>query len=165
DEQAVADAYQRLAFAPFTGAAWLARMKKAWFEHWIGKGLDPQKKFLEVRGNPEKFIGEAQEFWGRQRGRLRVKTPDTRFDTVVNSTSAMAYELYEYPAFIHGLSYAKDGKINHGFYGFEAAGLHQEVSDSLLFIAGTQDVKGRQRYFTPAFAISNWHEDMDFYFV
>ena len=165
DEQAVADAYQRLEFLPFADAAWLAQMKKAWFEHWIGKGLDPEKKFLQVREAPGRFIAEAQDFWVRQRNRLRVKTPDAKFDTIVNSTSAMAYELYEYPAFIHGLNYAKYGKINHGYYGLEAAGLHPEVADSLLFLTGTQDVKGRQRYFTPAFAISNWHEDMDFYFV
>ena len=43
--------------------------------------------------------------------------------------------------------------------------MHDEVADSLHFVAGTQDVTGRQRYFMTTFAISNWHEDMDFYFA
>ena len=77
----------------------------------------------------------------------------------------MAREIFEYPAFMHGLTYAKYGKINHGYYGFETAGMHDEVADSLKFVSGTQDVKGRQRYFMTTFAISDWHEDMDFYFT
>ena len=57
------------------------------------------------------------------------------------------------------------GKINHGYYGFEAAGMHDEVADSLHLVAGSQDVTGRQRYLMTTFAISDWHEDMDFYFA
>ena len=83
----------------------------------------------------------------------------------MNHTAAQARAQFEYPAFIHGLTYAKYGKINHGYYGFEAAGMHDEVADSLRFVSGTQDVKGRQRYFMTTFAVSDWHEDMDFYFA
>jgi len=110
-------------------------------------------------------VGQSVQFWAKQKHRLHIKTPDERFDTVVNSHSAMAREIFEYPGFMHGLTYAKYGKINHGYYGFETAGMHDEVADSLKFVSGTQDVKGRQRYFMTSFAISDWHEDMDFYFT
>lgn len=164
DRQGVAEAFHRLEFRPFD-AAWLAEMKPRWFEHWIGGGLEPEKKFLEARGRFDTLVRQAEDFWGRHRARLRIKTPDARFDNVVNHVSAQARVQFEYPGFLHGLGYAKYGKINHGYYGFEAAGMHGEVADSLHLVAGTQDVTGRQRYGMTTFAISDWHEDMDFYFV
>ena len=165
DKQGVADAMKRLRFCPFPDARWLERMKTKWFDHWIGKGLEPARKFLHNRAGFDQAVARSQAFWRRHRSRMRISTPDPRFDNVVNAVSAMARHQFEYPAFIHGLTYAKYGKINHGYYGFEAAGLHDEAADSLHFVAGTQDPKGRQRYFMTTFAVSDWHEDMDFYFV
>ena len=165
DKQGVADAMKRLRFRPFPDAQWLERMKGKWFDHWIGKGLEPARKFLHHRAGFDQGVARSRAFWRRHRSRMRIGTPDARFDNVVNAASAMARHQFEYPAFIHGLTYAKYGKINHGYYGFEAAGLHGEVADSLHFVAGTQDPKGRQRYFMTTFAVSDWHEDMDFYFV
>ena len=164
NKQGVADAYKRLEFRPFD-AAWLEGMKPKWFDHWIGGGLEPEKKFLDARERFDAVAKQADDFWARQRGRLRIKTPDARFDNVVNHVAGQARVQFEYPGFMHGLGYAKYGKINHGYYGFEAAGLHDEVADSLHLIAGTQDVTGRQRYNMTTFAISDWHEDMDFYFA
>ena len=164
NRQGVADAYKRLEFRPFD-AAWLEGMKPKWFDHWIGGGLEPEKKFLDAREQFDALAKQADEFWARQRSRLRIKTPDARFDNVVNHVAAQARVQFEYPGFMHGLGYAKYGKINHGYYGFEAAGMHEEVADSLHLVAGTQDVTGRQRYNMTTFAISDWHEDMDFYFV
>ena len=164
NKQGVADAYKRLEFRPFD-AVWLADMKPKWFDHWIGGGLAPEKKFLDARVRFDALARQAEDFWARQRSRLRIKTPDARFDNVVNHVAAQARVQFEYPGFMHGLGYAKYGKINHGYYGFEAAGMHDEVADSLHLISGTQDVTGRQRYNMTTFAISDWHEDMDFYFI
>ena len=163
DKQAVADAFGRLEFRPFD-QAWLAAMKPKWFDHWIGGGLEPRQKFLDARTHADRALRQAVDFWNVQRARMQIKTPDARFDNVVNHVAAQSRVLFEYPGFIHGLEYAKYGKINHGYYGFEAAGMHAETADSLQFVAGTQDVNGRQRYFMPSFALSEWHEDMDFYF-
>lgn len=164
DQGGVDAAYHRLEFRPFADQHWVEQMKPKWFDHWIGQGLEPEQKFADLREHADAAAAQSTAFWNKQKQRLRIKTPDERFDTVVNSSSAMARELFEYPAFIHGLNYAKYGKINCGYYGLEAAGLHDEVADSLNFISGTQDTKSRQRYFSPAFAMSDWHEDMDFYF-
>ena len=164
NKQGVADAYKRLEFRPFD-TAWLEGMKPKWFDHWIGGGLEPEQKFLDARERFDAVTKQADDFWARQRGRLRIKTPDARFDNVVNHVSGQARVQFEYPAFIHGLGYAKYGKINHGYYGLDAVGLHDEVADSLHLIAGTQDVTGRQRYNMTTFAVSDWHEDMDFYFA
>lgn len=163
DRQAVADAYKRLEFRPFH-PPWLEQMKAKWFEHWVGGGLEPERKFQAARAAFDETLKQAEDFWSAQRRRLTIRTPDARFDNVVNHVSARSRVLFEYPGFIHGLGYAKYGKINHGCYGFDAAGLHAETADTLQFIAGSQDVAGRQRYFMTTFAISNWHEDMDFYF-
>jgi len=165
NRQTVEQAYQRLRFQPYADKEWLEQMKAKWFEHWVGRGLDPETKFRKVQQQPDEAIEQSRAFWRSQRQRMRVDTPDDRFDNVVNATSAFSRMLYEYPAFIHGFKYAKYGKINHGFYGFNAAGMHDEVANSLQFVAGAQDVKGRQRYIMPSFAISDWHEDMDFYFA
>ena len=164
NKQGVADAYKRLEFRPFD-AAWLEGMKPKWFDHWIGGGLEPEKKFLDARARFDAVTQQADDFWTQQRRRLRIKTPDPRFDNVVNHVAAQSRVHFEYPGFMHGLGYAKYGKINHGYYGFEAAGMHDEVADSLHLVTGTQDVTGRQRYNMTTFAISDWHEDMDFYFV
>ena len=163
DRQAVADAYRRLEFRPFH-PPWLEEMKKKWFEHWIGGGLEAERKFLEARAAFDATLKKAEDFWALQSRRMTIRTSDPRFDNVVNHVSARSRALFEYPGFIHGLEYAKYGKINHGCYGFDAAGMHGETADTLHFVAGSQDVTGRQRYFMTTFAISNWHEDMDFYF-
>ena len=58
DKQGVADAYKRLEFRPFD-QAWLAAMKPKWFDHWIGGGLEPEKKFLDARRSGLRRRGEA----------------------------------------------------------------------------------------------------------
>ena len=165
DHASLESAFQRIRFRPFPDAGWLEKLKARYFEHWIGKGLEPETRFCETRRSLEDAVARSRAFWEEQCSRFSVRTPDPYLDTVVNSMAASAYMHYEYPAFIHGLEIHKYGKINHGYYGFESAGLHDEVSESLKFVSGAQCVKGRQRYFSPALAISSWAEDMDFYFV
>jgi hypothetical protein len=165
DHKSVDDAYARLVGRPFADAAWLDAMKQRWFEHWVGRGLDYDKKFAAVLASCDEALAAAETQWHQRRNALRIQTPDARFDNAFNNTAAALATQYEYPAFIHGLTFAKYGKINCGYYGYEYAGLGQEVEDSLKFISGTQDPKGRMRYFTPAFAISSWCEEQNFYFV
>lgn len=165
DKRGVDEAYTRLEFRPFADMAWLEEMKKRWFQHWIGKGLKPEQKFLQVRAESAGFVAQSVMFWKKQRGRLRIKTPETHFDTVVNNTAASLRMHYEYPGFLHGIYYCKYGKINCGYYGYECSGYHAEIANSLKFISGTQDEKGRQRYFMPVFSVSKWSEEQNFYFV
>ena len=165
NRQGVEDAYRRLEGKPFVDTAWVEEMKKQWFHHWIGRGLEAEKKFLEIRGHAEEAVQESIRFWDASK-RIRIETPDAAFDNVVNNEAANLRHQFEYPAFIHGLiSWAKYGKINCGYYGPEAAGYHEEVESSLKFISGAQDAKGRQGYFTPAFATLRWAEEVDFYYV
>lgn len=165
DRKSVDQAYSRLVGRPFADPVWLEGMKQRWFEHWVGKGLNYDKKFAAVLASCDEAVASAQAAWQKQRNRLRIQTPDARFDNAFNNTAAALAMQYEYPSFIHGLTYAKYGKINCGYYGYEYAGLGQEVAESLKFISGTQDPKGRMRYFTPAFAMSAWCEEQNFYFV
>lgn len=165
DRTGVANALGRLEERPFADGAWVEAMKQEWFHHWIGRGLDCRKKFFDVRSRIADALKESASFWSANK-RLRIRTPDPTFDNVANQTAAELREQFEYPAFIHGLvAWSKYGKISCGYYGPEAAGYHNEVESSLKFISGTQDAKGRQRYFTPAFAISDWAEEQDFYYV
>jgi hypothetical protein len=165
NRQGVTDAYARLEGKPFADTVWAEEMKKQWFHHWIGRGLEAEKKFLEVRGQADDAAQESVRFWESGK-RIRITTPDARFDNVVNNEAANLRHQFEYPAFIHGLiGWAKYGKINCGYYGPEAAGYHEEVENSLKFISGAQDAKGRQCYFTPAFATLHWAEEVDFYYV
>ena len=96
---------------------------------------------------------------------LFIKTPDERIDTVINNTAAVLRRQYEYPSFVHGLAWLKYGKISCGHFGCEGTGYHEEVADSLRFISGTQDLRGRQRYFEPVFSISSWSKEQNFYYV
>lgn len=164
DSGGVEDALRRLEDRQFADGNWLAEMKTKWLHHWIGRGLEPEKKFIHLRAHLEAAIEENERFWALET-RLRIKTSDPRFDNVVNSTAADVRYQFEYPAFIHGLRWAKYGKINCGYYGQEAAGYHQEVESSLKFISGGQDAKGRLCYLTPAFATLRWAEEVDFYYV
>lgn len=165
DRKSVAEAYARLVGRPFADQAWLDEMQPKWLDHWVGKGLDYHHKFAAVLTSCDEALAAAEAVWCKQRHALRIETPDARFDNAFNHTAAALATHYEYPAFIHGLNYAKYGKINCGYYGYEYAGLGREVGDSLKFLSGTQDAKGRMRYFTPAFAISAWCEEQNFYFV
>lgn len=164
DAKGVEDALRSLEGKPFADSRWLADMKRQWFHHWIGRGLAPETKFLYVRSHVEAAIEEVERFWASET-RLRIRTPDSRFDNVVNNAAADVRYQFEYPAFIHGLQWAKYGKINCGYYGQEAAGYHKEVKSSLKFISGGQDAKGRLCYLTPAFATLRWAEEVDFYYV
>lgn len=161
----VEKAYRRLEYRPFADQGWLEGMKAEWFDHWIGRGLQPEAKFKELIDDPGTAIKEAEAFWGAQFERLKIKTPDPLFDNAVVSTVARLRMQYEFPGILHGLMYNKYGKINCGYYGFDASGYHTEVENSLKLISGTQCIKGRQRYFTPAFALSPWAEEVNFYYV
>ena len=165
DRAEIDSAYERLRFRPFPSKEWTAQMKKNWFNHWIGRGLEPEEKFLNIFQMPEPAISQSKDFWGAMRNRVRVKTGDARFDNVVQSIGSRLISDYEYPGYLHGSNYMKYGKINCGMYGHEAAGFHNEVATSLKFISGTQCVKGRQRYIMPNFRISEWAEEMNPYFI
>lgn len=165
DRAEIDSAYDRLRFRPFPTAEWTRQMKEKWFHHWIGRGLDPEKRFLRVQQNPGEAIAQSENFWGDMRNRVRIRTGDERFDNVVQSIGSRLISNYEYPGYLHGSNYMKYGKINCGYYGHEAAGFHDEVATSLKFISGTQCVKGRQRYIMPNFRISQWAEEMNPYFI
>lgn len=165
DHQAVDQALKRLRFRPFPSAQWTTQMQKEWFHHWIGRGLEPEKKFRNALDNAGTRINQSKQFWASMRTRVRVKTGDDRFDNIVQSLGSRLISNYEYPAYMHGSNYMKYGKINCGLYGHEAAGFHEEVASTLRFVSGTQDVKGRQRYFEPAFTISTWAEEINPYFI
>ena len=165
NRQEVENAFSRLEYKPFVDPVWVEQMKEKWFDNWIGKCLEPEAKFIQARENIDGYVNESIEFWAKQRNRVRIKTPDLRFDTVVNNTAANLFLLYQYPAFLHGLNYLKIGKINCGYYGCEQAGLHDKVASSLKFLTGNQCLKGRMRYWSPVFMISGWSEEQDFYFV
>jgi hypothetical protein len=165
DRAEIDSAFDRLRFRPFPSKEWTDQMKKNWFNHWIGRGLEPEKKFLSIFQNPETAIAQSKEFWESMRNRVRSKTGDARFDNVVQSVGSRLISNYEYPGYMHGSNYMKYGKINCGYYGHEAAGFHDEVATSLKFVSGTQCVKGRQRYIMPNFRISQWAEEMNPYFI
>ncbi len=165
DRASVAAALRRVEDRPFPGEAWLADMKRRWFEHWIGRGLEPAVTFRRALRDFDAVRRRARRAWRRHRRRVWISTPDPAFDAAVRHVAAHVINHYEYPGFMHGTEMTKYGKINCGYYGYESAGLQEEVADSLRFIAGTQDVKGRMRYFTPAFAISVWCEEHNLYFV
>ncbi|MDP4251401.1 MAG: hypothetical protein Q8918_14950 [Bacteroidota bacterium] len=165
DRDAVERAYKRLRFRPFPSAEWTAEMKKQWFHHWIGRGLEPERKFLDILKNPGLPIAQSKAYWESMRNRVRVKTGDARFDNVVQSLGSRLISDYEYPGYTHGSNYMKYGKINCGMYGDEAAGFHDEVASTLKFLSGTADVKGRLRYIEPDFMISQWAEEMNPYFI
>jgi hypothetical protein len=165
DRAEIDSAYDRLRFRPFPSKEWTEQMKKKWFQHWIGRGLEPEKTFLRIQQNPETAIVQSKNYWESMRQRVRIKTGDTRFDNVVQSIGARLISDYEYPGYLHGSNYMKYGKINCGHYGHEAAGFHEEVANSLKFISGTLCVKGRQRYIMPNFRISQWAEEMNPYFI
>ena len=161
----VENAYKRLWFRPFPSREWADQMQKNWFQHWIGRGLEPEKKFNSVLKNPGVPITQSKTFWQSMRNRVRIKTGDARFDNVVQSLGSRLISNYEYPGYPHGSNYMKYGKINCGLYGHEAAGFHDEVATTLKFITGTQCVKGRQRYIMPDFLISQWAEEMNPYYI
>ncbi len=165
DRDEVDKAYKRLWFRPFSSREWAEQMRKNWFHHWIGRGLEPEKKFFAVLNNPVVPINDSKEFWKSMRNRVLVKTGDTRFDNAVQSLGSRLISNYEYPGYPHGSNYMKYGKINCGLYGHEAAGFHDQVATTLKFLTGTQCVKGRQRYFMPDFLISQWAEEMNPYFI
>ncbi len=164
DKKGVEDAYRRLKDKPFADVQWLEGMKKKWFQHWIGRALEPEKKFLQIRSHLDEALEESASFW-HKRHRLHIKTPDSKFDTVVNSAVVDLRYQYEYPAFIHGIWSNHYGKMNSGYYSADDVGYHDEVENSLKFISGGQDKKGRQCYLSPALATIPWAEDVDFYYV
>ena len=165
DRNEVTNAYKRLWFRPFPSKEWSDQMQKNWFHHWIGRGLEPEKKFYNVLENPGVPITDSKKFWQSMRKRVRVKTGDARFDNVVQSLGSRLISNYEYPGYPHGSNYMKYGKINCGLYGHDAAGFHDEVATTLKFLTGTQCVKGRQRYIMPDFLISQWAEEMNPYYI
>ena len=165
DREGLAAAYRRLEQRPFAAPGWVARMRERWFEHWVGRCLHPERRFRRLMERFPEAAAEAVEFWHPRR-RLRIETPEPAFDTVVNRAAVEFRYQFEYPAFIHGiLGWNKYGKINFGYYAADDAGMHDEVSDSLHFISGSQDPGGRQRYLSAAFHTISWAEEVDFYFV
>ena len=165
DREGVAAASRRLQERPFAAPGWVAQMRRRWFEHWVGRCLNPERRYRKLIARFPQAAAEANAFWDPRR-RLRLETPEPEFDTVVNRAAVDHRYQFEYPAFIHGiLGWNKYGKINFGYYAADDAGLHREVADSLHFISGSQDAGGRQRYLSAAFHTINWAEEVDFYFV
>jgi hypothetical protein len=165
DKTEIDSAYKRLQFRPTPSKDWTEQMKINWFQHWIGRGLNPEQKFLAILKNPGLPFGESKAFWQSMRNRVRIKTGDVRFDNAIQALGSRMIYGYEYPGYLHASNYMKYGKINSGMYGHEAAGFHDEVASSLKLITAAQDVKGRQRYIMPNFRISYWAEEMNPYYI
>ena len=165
DRIEIDSAYKRLQFRPTPSKDWTEQMKKNWFQHWIGRGLNPEQKFLNILKNPNLPVSQSKEYWQSMRNRVHIKTGDARFDNVVQALGSRLIYGFEYPGYLHASNYMKYGKINSGMYGHEAAGFHDEVASTLKLITAAQDVKGRQRYIMPDFRISYWAEEMNAYYI
>jgi hypothetical protein len=165
NKKGVKEAYNRLETKPFADREWLKEMKRKWFHHWIGRALEPEKRFLHILNHIDEAIKEYKDFWNKST-RLHIKTPDPQLDTTVNRAAMELRYQFEYPAFIHGIyRWNKYGKINIGYYAADDIGYHKEVNDSIKFISGAQDEKGRQCYLSPAFGTIRHAEEVNFYYV
>ena len=165
NKQGVADAYKRLEFRPFD-AAWLEGMKPKWFDHWIGGGLEPEKKFLDARERFDAVAKQADDFWARQR--RRAADQDARRAVRQRGQSRRgpgpgAVRVSRLHARPGVCQVRQDQPRLLRIRGRRACTRRWPIRCNL--VAGTQDVTGRQRYNMTTFAISDWHEDMDFYFV
>ena len=125
DKQGVADAYHRLEFRPFAtslAGGDEAQMVRSLDRRRIGAAAEVFRRPATCRRSDQK----GPRFLGRPALAGADQNADPRFDNVVNHVAAQSRVIFEYPGFMHGLGYAKYGKINHGYYGFEAAGMHDE---------------------------------------
>ena len=106
----------------------------------MGKSLETPAE------RPAETFAAAERHYRELAGRVRVETPDPRFDLAVKAMVMANDGLWQPPVFLHGaLSWMQPYLGWRGWYGSDAFGWHERVRSAILAHAARQVLRGDNR--------------------
>lgn len=127
------------------------RLKRIWFEAYIGRALEPLRRFEQAMANPEAALQETVRWWDARRAEFQIRTPDPYLNALINWSRATTEYHRQGPGLILGTHYwIMYSHISTGWYGKEWGGDHQAMEECLRLYGAMQDEKGFVRWISPS---------------
>lgn len=102
----------------------LAELKRLWRERTIAPVMEPEKAFAATLADPAAALADTVAHWDKRREEFVVKTPDAKFNALINYARAASDYHRDGPGYFLGFGYASYMHISVGWYGKEWAGDH-----------------------------------------
>ncbi|MDH7570274.1 MAG: GH116 family glycosyl hydrolase, partial [Armatimonadota bacterium] len=140
-------------------AAWKEerdRLKRLWFDAYIGRALDPEHHLRVLMLNPAHALQRTREWWDRRRAEFQVQTPDPHLNALANWARCVSEYHRQGPGLVLGAQiWQMYSHISTGWYGKEWGGDRQAVEENLRFYAAMQGEDGFIRWISPSLVAFN----------
>ncbi len=126
-------------------------MKRSWFDCYIGRALNPQRKFLTALREPEKVLIRSISYWDERRSRFQIKTPDPYLNALVNFERCISEYHQMGPGMVLStFKWLMYSHISVGWYGRMWAGDLEEVKTHMRFLGAMQGDDGFINWISPS---------------
>ena len=127
------------------------KLKKLWFDCYIGKALEPEAKFKKLLKKPSAFLQKSMDHWDQRRSEFQIKTPDAYFNAVLNFERAISdYHLMGPGMVLSSFKWIMYSHISVGWYGKMWAGDLEAVKDHMRLLGAMQRKDGYISWISPS---------------
>jgi hypothetical protein len=137
-------------------SAWKAaadRLKKLWFDCYIGSALQPGANLKTLVSNPQKHFSKAIKTWDKRTEEFQVKTPDLYLNAIINFQRATSEYNRKGPGLLLGAGHwFMYSHISVGWYGRMWGGDVESIKDYMRFFAAMQADNGYINWISPSLA-------------
>jgi hypothetical protein len=127
------------------------RLKRLWFDCYIGRALDPERRFAELVGRPSAALHETLSWWTKRRDEFQIRTPDPYLNALINWSRCTTEYHRQGPGLVLGAQiWQMYSHISTGWYGKEWGGDHEAIADMLRFYGAMQGDDGFIRWISPS---------------
>lgn len=152
-DQARADKTMARLDTPNT-AAWPQardRLKRAWFDAYIGRALEPEKRLRALVAAPQEALDKTVSWWDQRRAQFQIRTPDRRLNALINWSRATTEYHRQGPGLVLGAQiWQMYSHISTGWYGKEWGGDHAAMEECLRLYGAMQEDNGFIRWISPS---------------
>jgi hypothetical protein len=152
DEDRAKKTLARLDTEPSAGwPEWRDRLKKLWFDCYIGRALEPEQHLTTLLADPEGALRKTRDWWDARRKEFQVKTPDPHLNALINWSRCTTEYHRQGPGLVLGAQiWQMYSHISTGWYGKQWGGDHQTMEECLRLYGAMQNDDGFIRWIAPS---------------
>jgi len=140
------------------------KLKKLWFNCYIGSALNPEKNLNLIIENPEKYLNEAKDAWDKRINEFEVNTPDPYLNSIVEFQRATSNYHVKGPGLLLGAGHwFMYSHISVGWYGKLWSGDLESIKNYMRFFTCLQKENGYINWISPSLASYNAEDNTPYW--
>ena len=140
------------------------KMKRSWFDCYVGAALEPERRFNELMARPATALQQTVAWWDQRRAAFQIHTPDAHLNALINWERARTEYNRKGPGMWLSENWQNYCHLSTGWYGKEWSGDHQALDECYRLYGAMQLKNGCIGWVSPTL-IGNYQENDAPYWV